>query len=142
MRHPTSRAPVVVVFAISAVFVILAFVAACAPARVADGFGRVAPGMSRDEVVAILGEPSSRWALVEARDGLDGERLQWGDSLSSLASGAAFRGAPERAWSVIFDAGGSVVEAVPPRWIDDERAEADELRTRRARRDEDGRMRE
>ena len=112
----------------------------CAPPRVADGFASVTPGMSRDEVVAILGEPSSRWALVEARDGLDGERLQWGDSLSSLASGAAFRGAPERAWSVVFGADGRVIEAVAPRWTDDAKAEEDELRARRARRDEADRM--
>lgn len=117
-------------------------IASCTPPRVADGFARVGPGMSRDEVVAILGEPSSRWTLVEARDGIDGERLQWGDSLSSLASGAAFRGAPERAWSVVFGADGRVVEAVAPRWTEDEAREADELRARRARRDEAERMQE
>jgi hypothetical protein len=133
MRHATS---------LPLVAAACALVAACAPARVADGFGRVAPGMARDEVIAILGEPSSRWALVEARDGLDGERLQWGDSLSSLASGAAFHGAPERAWSVVFDADGRVVDAVAPRWVDEAGAEDAELRTRRARRDASDRMSE
>jgi hypothetical protein len=122
--------------------IVLLVLSACTPSRVADGFGRIEPGMTRDEVVSVLGEPSSRWTLVEARDGLDGERLQWGDSLSSLASGAAFRGAPERAWSVVLDADGRVIEAVPPRWIDEERADDAELRARRARRDEIDRMSE
>jgi hypothetical protein len=120
--------------------VFAAALGACASSRVADGFGRIAPGMTRDEVVSVLGEPSSRWTLVEARDGLDGERLQWGDSLSSLASGAAFRGAPERAWSVVFDADGRVVEAVPPRWTEEEEAEAEELRARRVQREAGGRI--
>jgi hypothetical protein len=120
--------------------IVLLVLSACTSSRVADGFGRIEPGMTRDEVVSVLGEPSSRWTLVEARDGLDGERLQWGDSLSSLASGAAFRGAPERAWSVVFDADGRVVEAVPPRWTEEEAAEAEELRARRAQREAGGRV--
>ena len=37
--------------------------AACASQRVVDRFGEVQRGMTRDEVVAILGEPSSRWPL-------------------------------------------------------------------------------
>ncbi|MFM7052170.1 MAG: hypothetical protein ACKOYN_08575 [Planctomycetota bacterium] len=72
--------------------------------------------MTRDEVVALLGEPSSRWALDTARDGIDGERLQWGDGVSSLASSAAFRGEPERAYSVVFGADGKVLRTAAPAW--------------------------
>jgi hypothetical protein len=90
--------------------------------------------MSKDEVVALLGAPSSRWTLVEKRDGLDGERLQWGDGLSSLASSAVFEGDPDRAYSVVFDADGKVVSASAPRWVEDEAMHAERLRERRAAR--------
>lgn len=107
---------------------------ACASQDVVERFDRVKPGMTRDEVIAMLGTPSSGRLLTEARDGIDGERLQWGDSLSSLASSAAFEGDPERAYSVVFDKGGTVVRAVPPAWVDAEREEARTLRDRREHR--------
>jgi hypothetical protein len=108
----------------------------CASDQTVARFGSVAPGMSKDEVVALLGAPSSRWTLVEKRDGLDGERLQWGDGLSSLASSAVFEGDPDRAYSVVFDAEGKVVSRSAPRWVEDEAAHAERLRERRAARGE------
>jgi hypothetical protein len=96
----------------------LVLLASCASGRVVDRFPQVQPGMSRDEVVALLGEPSSRWTLDETRDGVSGERLQWGDGASSLASSALFRGEPERAYSVVFDAEGRVLRATPPAWVE------------------------
>jgi len=92
----------------------------CASPQVVDRFAEVTPGMTRDEVVAMLGEPSSRWPLDAARDGLVGERLQWGDGASSLASSAMFRGEPERAYSVVFDADGKVVRASAPTWVENQ----------------------
>lgn len=112
--------------------------AACASERTVARFSQVERGMAKDEVVALLGAPSSRWPLTEARDGLDGERLQWGDGLSSLASSAVFAGDPDRAYSVVFDAGGRVVSTAEPRWTEpaSESDEAERLRDRRAVRGE------
>jgi hypothetical protein len=106
----------------------------CASQEVVDRFDRVEPGMTRDEVISMLGKPSSGRLLTAARDGVDGERLQWGDSLSSLASSSVFEGDPDRAWSVVFDKDGKVIRAVPPIWVDAEREEARILRERREHR--------
>lgn len=92
--------------------------AACASQRVVDRFSEVQTGMTRDEVVAILGEPSSHWPLNPKSDGLDGERLQWGDGLSSLASSAVYRGKPDRAYCVDFDRTGKVVDKAAPTWVE------------------------
>jgi hypothetical protein len=107
---------------------------ACASQDVVDRFDRIKPGMSKDEVVEMLGKPSSGRLLTQARDGVDGERLQWGDGLSSLASSAAFEGDPERAYSVVFDKDGKVIRAVPPTWVDAQREEARIMRDRREHR--------
>lgn len=98
---------------------LVVLLASCASGRVVDRFPQVQPGMTRDEVVALLGEPSSRWTLDTVRDGVAGERLQWGDGASSLASSALFRGEPDRAYSVVFDAEGRVLRATPPAWVEE-----------------------
>lgn len=89
---------------------------ACASRQVVDRFEAIEPGMAREEVVALLGEPSSRWPLNQLDDGMVGERLQWGDGLSSLASSAMYRGTPDRAYCVEFDASGKVVSKAAPVW--------------------------
>lgn len=94
------------------------FLSACASQQVLDRFGDVAVGMTKDEVVAMLGKPSSRWSLDQAQDGMRGERLQWGDSLSSLASSAMYRGDPDRAYCVDFDDSGRVVSKAVPTWVE------------------------
>ena len=111
--------------------VLLLVLASCASQEVVDRFDRVTPGMTRDEVIAMLGKPSSTWPLSAVRDGIDGERLQWGDGLSSLASSATFKGEPERAYSVVLDKDGKVVRATPPAWIESEEREREVLRERR-----------
>ena len=107
----------------------------CASQQVVDGFAQVKPGMTKDEVIEILGQPSSTWALSTKLDGVQGTRLQWGDGLSSLASSAAFRGDPDRAYSVVFDEKGIVLSKALPRWTEDEAAEEEILRERRIERD-------
>lgn len=108
--------------------------ASCASQRVVEGFARVEPGMTREEVVELLGPPSSIWALSHSFDGMEGTRLQWGDGVSSLASSVAFRGDPSRAYSVVLDESGRVVSKAVPRWIEEEQAEEELLRTRRLER--------
>ena len=107
---------------------------ACASTEVVERFGRVKMGMTKDEVIDLLGAPSSKWPLVIASDGFDGERLQWGDSLSSLASSSAFKGEPDRAYSVVFDASGKVVRMATPEWVAEEDDETATLRARREQR--------
>jgi hypothetical protein len=90
----------------------------CASQRVVDRFRDVSVGMTRDEVVALLGEPSSKWPLNPKFDGMTGERLQWGDGLSSLASSAVHHGKPDRAYCVDFDDAGTVVSKAAPTWVE------------------------
>jgi len=111
---------------------------ACASQRVEEGFVRVERGMSKDDVVALLGPPSSTWPLSHKLDGVAGTRLQWGDGISSLASSVAFRGDPDRAYSVVFDEKGLVVSKAVPRWVEEEAAEEDVLRERRIERNTQG----
>lgn len=92
--------------------------ASCASQQVVDHFAEVQPGMSKDEVVSLLGQPSSRWTLSQRSDGVIGERLQWGDGLSSLASSAVYRGKPDRAYCVDFDESGKVVSKAAPVWVE------------------------
>jgi hypothetical protein len=102
----------------AAVAVLCTLLVACASQRVVDRFGEVEPGMRREEVLEILGEPSSRWPLQRSFDGIDGERLQWGDGLSSLASSAVYKGKPDRAYCVDFDRAGVVVDKAAPTWVE------------------------
>ncbi len=111
---------------------------ACASQRVEEGFVRVERGMTKDDVVALLGPPSSTWPLSQKLDGMTGTRLQWGDGVSSLASSMAFRGNPDRAYSVVFDEKGMVVSKAVPRWVEEEAAEEQVLRERRIERDAEG----
>lgn len=92
--------------------------AACASQQVVDRFGDVTVGMTKDEVVALLGKPSSHWPLSQKFDGMTGERLQWGDGLSSLASSAVYHGKPDRAYCVDFDDAGKVVSKAAPTWVE------------------------
>lgn len=111
---------------------------ACASQRVEEGFPRVEQGMTKDDVVALLGPPSSTWPLSHKLDGMVGTRLQWGDGVSSLASSMAFRGNPDRAYSVVFDEKGLVVSKAVPRWVEEEAVEQEVLRERRIERDAQG----
>ena len=95
-----------------------AVVAACGPSR--TQFAGLRKGMDKSQVVALLGEPSSRYAAMPAsKDGpAREERWQFGDNLSSLATSATFadQDAPGNVWVVYFDADGRVSHWRPPEW--------------------------
>jgi hypothetical protein len=102
----------------SVIACVASLLAACALERIVNRLGEVQLGMTRDEVVAILGESSSRWPLHQKFDGMQGESLQWGDGLSSLASSAVYRGKPDRAYRVDFDRAGKVADKAAPTWVE------------------------
>lgn len=73
--------------------------------------------MTQAEVEQILGPPSSRTQVPADRQATLGyrERWQFGDSLSSLASGAVFHDAPDdRVFAVFFDDDGRVLRTQEP----------------------------
>ncbi len=76
--------------------------------------------MSQGEVIALLGEPSSRHAATRTALGEPSIPPYWqyGDNLSTLATGAMFRdqGASDRVWVVEFDAEGKVAKWQRPSW--------------------------
>ena len=91
---------------------------ACGPSR--SQFAGLKEGMDKPQVIALLGEPSSRYAAIPASD--DGpardERWQFGDTLSSLATRATFsdQDAPDNVWVVYFGPDGRVSRWRPPDW--------------------------
>lgn len=84
-----------------------------------ENFGAVREGMSKAEVETLLGAPSSRWP--GDGPGEEGrERWQYGDNLSSLATGGLFR-EPDtsRVYAVWFDEKGNVVSFSQPDWVNE-----------------------
>ena len=102
----------------AAIVAAVAIIAACGPSR--TQFAGLRAGMDKSQVIALLGEPSSRYAAIPAST--DGpareERWQFGDNLSSLATSATFadQDAPDNVWVVYFDADGRVSRWRPPGW--------------------------
>jgi hypothetical protein len=91
---------------------------ACAPPHYETNWGKVHAGMSKDEVEALLGKPSSTFSpqqtAAEPKEGARvrpraRERWQYGDTLSSLGTRAVFpEEADERTWCVFFGPDGRV----------------------------------
>ena len=79
--------------------------------RYQENWDRLKPGMTKVQVEDLLGKPSSRYEprsdngkVIVAE-----ERWQYGDNLSTLATGALFPAeAHPRAWVVSFDEKGQV----------------------------------
>ena len=85
------------------------------------GFELVEPGMSREQVRGILGSPSSTYdrEVDVGGDLLRSERWQYGDNLSTLATGVFFSDMPsESVWSVYFDEEGRVLRVQEPQRIE------------------------
>ena len=98
------------------------FIAGC-NSRVQDNFNRIRIGDSSIEVVDLIGEPSSR-IVIDTRLREDGDidysqRWQWGDNLSTLATGVAFPlTVPDRVWAIFFDQDLQVLRTSEPTWLD------------------------
>lgn len=93
-------------------------VPACATERI-DLFDEVHAGMSKEEVRAILGKPSSTYTreIDELGRVVRVERWQYGDTPGSLATGALFSEHPSnRVWAVFFDENHEVLEVMEPDW--------------------------
>lgn len=93
-------------------------------------WNRLQPGMTRAEVESALGQPSSTYVppppdpSSSRRPGpARGERWQYGDTLSSMATRAMFPDeADERAWCVFFGPDGTVNGFRPPSWAEAKRS--------------------
>lgn len=88
--------------------VMLIFLASCRTPN-AQNFSQLKIGMDKDEVLDLLGPPSSKWTPAASDDEQDppsewSARWQYGDCLSSAASTAIAPDiAPDRVWVVRFD---------------------------------------
>ena len=100
-------------------------VAGCASPAYESNWDRLRPGMDRSEVEALLGRPSSTYLPPAPEPGPSastavpaiGERWQYGDTLSSLATRAVCPDqADERAWCVFFSPDGTVSGFRPAQW--------------------------
>ncbi len=84
-----------------------------------ENWGRLKPGMTKEQVEELLGSPSSHYE-PRSEDGrviIAQERWQYGDNLSSLATGAMFPSeAHPRAWVVYFNEQGQVTSFRAADW--------------------------
>lgn len=112
-----------------------AALAGCQTPKYEMNWNRMRVGMTHDEVVGALGEPSSSYlpppaAVVKPGTPAGrgpgparGERWQYGDTLSSFATRAVYPDeADERAWCVFFGPDGTVSGFRPPSWADAKRS--------------------
>ena len=84
-----------------------------------DQFDAVEVGMTHAEVRETLGAPSSMFSREVDDRGrvVRMERWQYGDTPSTLATGAVFSEHPSsRVWVVYFDDRGRVLEVAEPDW--------------------------
>ncbi len=97
---------------------------ACAPPQYETNWSKMHAGLSKDEVEALLGKPSSTFTPQQpASEPKEGarvrprarERWQYGDTLSSLGTRALFpEEADERTWCVFFGPDGRVTSFERP----------------------------
>lgn len=84
-----------------------------------ENWERLKPGMTKAQVEDLLGEPSSRYEprKENGKVVIAEERWQYGDNLSTLATGAVFPSeAHPRAWVVYFDEKGQVTSFRAADW--------------------------
>jgi hypothetical protein len=101
-------------------------VAGCESPAYEVNWNRLRPGMTRADVESMLGQPSSTYVPPPPDPSSSmrpsparGERWQYGDTLSSMATRAVFPDeADERAWCVFFGPDGTVSGFRPPQWAE------------------------
>lgn len=104
----------------------LAPAAGCQTPAYEANWNRLHAGMTRSDVESALGRPSTTYVPPPAdpasarRPGpMRGERWQYGDTLSSMATRAMFPDeADERAWCVFFGPEGTVTGFRAPAWAE------------------------
>ena len=79
-------------------------------------FEGVQPDMSKSDVVALLGKPSSTLACDDSTPSPWAERWHWGDTLGTMATNLAMPDQPPstRVWTVWFDQRGRVIRSEAP----------------------------
>lgn len=85
----------------------------------ASSFAQLHAGMSQEEVIKLLGPPSSEWIAPPPKAGEPlpdwSERWHYGDTLSTAASAAMGPDiAPDGVWVVTFDDKGQVINFRTP----------------------------
>ncbi|MCH2134142.1 MAG: hypothetical protein MK116_10370 [Phycisphaerales bacterium] len=103
---------------LTSLWLVMILLAGCRTPEAAS-FSQVHRGMTQDEVLELLGPPSSRWSAPPPQPDqppLDWtQRWHYGDTLSTTASAAMGPDiAPDGVWVVAFDDKGKVVEYRPP----------------------------
>lgn len=98
----------------------LLLLAGCAQ-QYQDNWHLLHTGMTKDQVEALLGKPSSTYVSPVTQEADGGslararERWQYGDTLSSLGTRVIFPDeADQRTWRVFFGADGRVIEFERP----------------------------
>ena len=97
---------------------LVALLCAC-ESRYQENWDRLKVGMTKGQVENLLGEPSSRYEARtdEGKVIVPETRWQYGDNLSTLATGVVFpTDADARAWAVYFDAEGRVSRFRAAEW--------------------------
>jgi hypothetical protein len=87
----------------------------CGAPQYASNWGDLEPGMTRSDVVELLGEPSSRVRLEQPGGRVARERWQYGDDTTGAASPTGLGIAPPHdVFVVTFGANGKVTEYQRP----------------------------
>jgi hypothetical protein len=117
MSHPPRQPNRVTGLARTTILTVTVALGGCRAPEPAS-FAGITPGMSQEEVIVVLGPPSSQ--LRRPEDDADQkwhERWHWGDTLGTLATNVAMpnQPPPARLWTVWFDDSGKVLSVESPR---------------------------
>jgi len=117
MRHRPKQPNRITGLARTTILTVMVALGSCRAPEPAS-FAGITLGMSQEEVIVVLGPPSSQ--LRRPEDDADQEwheRWHWGDTLGTLATNVAMpdQPPPARLWTVWFDDSGKVLSVESPR---------------------------